>query len=171
MDPWNDIVDALAGAAREMWGGAEPRRCDGLAIAGESVVAMIGYAGDTLKGSLLLQASRRVTLGLQPSDVGMSTPSDALLRDLLGELANQLLGRFKNKLAARGVLVVVATPVTAIGIDLRTHDLGPSSSVSLAVDLAGGVVHVRFDAVVSPALEMTAPLTDAAVVEGELLIF
>lgn len=46
MDPWNDIVDALAGAAREMWGGAEPRRCDGLAIAGESVVAMIGYAGD-----------------------------------------------------------------------------------------------------------------------------
>lgn len=171
MDPWNDIVDALADAAREMWDGAEPRPCDGIAIAGESVVAMIGYAGDTLKGALLLQASRKVTLGLQPPDVQMPSPTDTLLRDLLGELANQLLGRCKNKLAARGVLVVVATPVTAVGLDLRTHDLGPSSSVCLAVELPHGVVHVRFDAVISPELAMTAPLMDAAVTEGELLIF
>lgn len=140
--------------------------------AGDGVASIIGYAGDHIRGALVLLSSRAFAVGLQP---GSEQASDDEIRDLFGEFSNMLLGRIKNQLLRRSVVLMLATPTTLFGKDLRLPQPKAGTSTWHAFDSPHGRMFVRFDATFDPAFilgeEEPLPEEEAPAAEGDLMMF
>ncbi len=138
-----------------------------------SVVATIGYGGD-IRGAITLHARRSAVASLVPrSHRSMVEGNDLALADYLGELANQLLGRFKHRLLGHNVALISAIPTSSIGTEVR---LGPScygaSVRENGVLWEEGSVFIRLE-VSLPAdflLEEHSEVGDS-ISEGEVILF
>jgi hypothetical protein len=71
----------------------------------------IGFVGQRIRGTCLLAAAE--------SPLMASLPEHGTLRDWVGELTNQFVGRLKTKLLSRGVEVYVTTPIVLSGIRIQ----------------------------------------------------
>jgi hypothetical protein len=132
-------------------------RCDAnLAFCG-----VIGFTGNDLRGSLLLACSRE-PLSLGGDDV-------RAIRDWLAELANQMLGRIKNRLLTLGTVIYCSTPIILRGEHLAPLDDQPKPQLFRA---AGGIVSVWFDVDQLTDLVLAeTPDASATAREGEALLF
>jgi CheY-specific phosphatase CheX len=106
-----------------------------------ATLAVIGFVGKGVRGSLVmlaLEAAVSKWLAAMGDDSG--DPVDAL-----GEFANMLLGRLKNRLLLEGLVLQVSTPTTAAGNQLR---ISAPSGRSQWLLLEGGDwdVQIRLDA-------------------------
>ena len=117
---------------------------------------VVGYSGEQMRGTLLLATSRE--------PLGRTSPTtDASLREWIAELSNQLLGRIKNKLLARGVTLHLSTPIV-----LRGQHLAPLSRTELvpfAFICDGGQVCVWFDAELSAGIDLSIIVETAGLAE------
>jgi hypothetical protein len=141
---------------------------------GQSVMAVIGYAAESVRGAVLLLTSRAVVDALQPAELrGTGLPDDVVLCDVLGEFANMLLGRVKNQLATRSVAPLMATPTTFVGDDLALP--APKSGLSAWHRFACGPgdIFVRLDATFEAtfALAREVEPAPARLLEGEMILF
>ncbi len=141
-------------------------------IPDEGVVAFIGFTGATIRGALTISAPSEFIRKHVPGQTGPDAPEEDQL-DWAGELANQLLGRLKLRLAGYGVTFELSTPTAMRGNDLRsTHH--PDESAHLLTFTAEDVeFFVVFDAQVSAEFRMLeTPQPEAhPVQEGDLLMF
>lgn len=125
---------------------------------------VLGFSGEQMRGTLLLATSRE--------PLGRTSPtSDSSFREWIAELANQLLGRIKNKLIPRGVTLHLSTPIV-----LRGEHLAPiprdASIVPYAFTCEGGYVVVWFDAELKTGLDLSAVDANAELIsEGESMLF
>jgi hypothetical protein len=124
---------------------------------------VVGFTGEQMRGSVLLATSRE--------PLGRTSPtSDASYREWIAELANQLLGRVKNKLIPRGVTLHLSTPIV-----LRGHHLAPiprAEQVPYVFRSDGGYVCVWFDAELQPGIDLNRVEENAGLIsEGESLLF
>jgi CheY-specific phosphatase CheX len=71
---------------------------------------VMGFVGDSVRGTCLLAAPE--------GTVRAAAPENAAARDWVGELSNQLVGRLKGKLMARGATIALSTPVVLRGVKL-----------------------------------------------------
>ena len=109
-------------------------------------MAVVGYAAPMVRGALLLLTARDVVATLQPPELRTGAPSEASLRDVLGEFCNMLAGRVKNRLATRDITPLLSTPTTIFGDDLQLP--APTSGMSAwhRFSSAAGSIFVRLDA-------------------------
>lgn len=124
---------------------------------------VVGFSGEQMRGSLLLATSRE--------PLGRTSPtSDASFREWIAELANQLLGRIKNKLIPRGVTLHLSTPIV-----LRGQHLAPiprAELVPFVFRCEGGYVCVWFDTEVAPGIDLSVVTESAGLIsEGESMLF
>ena len=142
---------------------------DGLA---PSFLTNIGFAGEQLRGSLCVAATAHVVRLIQPDDVRADATSDDAIRDLLGELANLILGRFKYHLLKRDVTVMLATPTTMSGRDLRISATAEPADWH-AVSCLHGTVFVRLEADFSACGELgeESSRAEPPMDEGATLLF
>lgn len=124
---------------------------------------VVGFSGEQMRGSLLLATSRE--------PLGRTSPTtDASFREWIAELANQLLGRIKNKLIPRGVTLHLSTPIV-----LRGHHLAPiprAELVPFVFRCEGGYVCVWFDAEVAQGIDLTVVTeSEGLISEGESMLF
>jgi CheY-specific phosphatase CheX len=133
----------------------------------QSVVAVIGYTGDTVRGAVVLAAPEwAVREWLQAVGV-----ADGEVLDTVGEFSNMLLGRLKAKLLREGVTVLAATPTTGVGNQIRIS-AGPGRSQWSAFDGPGWQVTLRLDAAFEPGFELPAPGSAQEPAEaGEAFLF
>ncbi|MEZ6117921.1 MAG: hypothetical protein R3C28_15300 [Pirellulaceae bacterium] len=101
--PLSQLIECYAGSAPFICQADEAKHTveDGDGV----LVTTIGFGDESFRGSLLMLASKKTTISLSQSNVTSVT-------DWFGELANQLAGRLKNKLATYGVLPQLGLPVT-----------------------------------------------------------
>ena len=103
------------------------------------VLGSIGFAGKDLRGA--------ITLAGPPSTWGaFACPVDpSMLPDMVGELTNMVVGRFRNAMLRQGVDIAAATPTAVEGrlYDLRTPCVQHSTWRSFRSP--SGDLHVRFD--------------------------
>lgn len=121
---------------------------------------VIGFSGPSIRGTCILAATSKPIMESNP--VGSSP------RDWIAELANQLIGRIKNRLLEEGVEVYVTTPVV-----LRGEHLAPMPRLALLPQLfttEGGNVFVWIEVETDPDFEL-APRCAPAAREGEALLF
>lgn len=77
-------------------------------------IAVIGFSGDSIRGTVGVAASEEVidaTFGEEAGDI-----STVMRLDSLGEIVNQLMGRLKNQFYRQGVDVTIATPLAFRGL-------------------------------------------------------
>lgn len=123
---------------------------------------VIGFTGHNIRGTLVLAPTRSL---LESSHQA----SPAALGDWAGELANQLLGRIKNRLRGYGVEIHVTTPVILRGISLAPlprGDLGPYCFTGPA-----GSLSVWFDVEVGEELRLVPCDVPTGPREGDAVIF
>jgi len=131
------------------------------------ITAVLGIAGTCVAGSATLgtSASCLATLAAKAN-------SD-MPEDWLGELANQLVGRFKRRIVAHGVDFSLGTPTLISGE--RLHVLSrfshkPAFTVHLQSDIGRVEIWLEFE--LHHGGELSAePQDDGTLIEGEALLF
>jgi CheY-specific phosphatase CheX len=131
-------------------------------------VAVIGFGGGGLRGSLGLGVSNEV---LEKLALPGREPGARLHDDWLAEMSNQLLGRVKNRLLRRGVTIAIALPMVLRG--LRVEIVGAGKELwSYPFDSSEGSICVWLDVLADP--EFTLASSDEGhdiPSEGELILF
>jgi hypothetical protein len=122
---------ALAGAELLQAYGVTASRVEGWVQTDELLYSgVMGFFSRTLSGTCLLAAPEATVLA--------AAPPEARPRDWVGELANQLVGRLKAKLLARGVTIAMSTPIVVSG--LRVTPLPRGNRVPAVFETATGRV-------------------------------
>jgi CheY-specific phosphatase CheX len=138
------------------------------------MLAIIGFGGDQLRGSLVLSANHGLLETSCPArTVGRSDATHAeILQDWVGELANQLLGRLKSQLLAHGIAIQLGTPTTVSGLELRVRSCGDRPTTPLWLHAGSDWLVARLDAIAAPETKLSAsPDPSSAAAEGEILLF
>lgn len=132
---------------------------------GHEVVAVIGYAADEVRGGLALGITKNL------AERTMPTP-DTPLYDWAGELANQILGRVRNRMLSYKLDIQIATPVVLHGLGVQVMSSG-AGSVKIASYRSGSdAVQVLVEARFEDGYELPEPYADdSAIDEGEMLLF
>lgn len=140
--------------------------------------SVVGFEGAALAGGLALVAPDSLVEQMLP--VPRATERSVFqLRDWGGEMANQLLGRLKNKLSGaggRGNDFAIGTPTCMRGVSMRFSLLPDAYGASLRFSIASAKAGVRvyLDCTVC---EVPVPLSgvggpaSGTVSEGELVLF
>lgn len=126
--------------------------------------AVVGFTGDALNGSMMLAADRE--------PIAATRPDGSTDRDWIAELANQLLGRFKNRLLAYGLVVHSTTPIVIRGE--RIAPLGRNGDLPGVVFrcAAGGRVTVWIDHQATGELQLSRSSNPEPVArEGDVVLF
>lgn len=126
--------------------------------------AVMGFAGPDMRGALVLATTR------EPLET--SNPGAERQRDWVCELANQLMGRIKNRLIGRNVEIHLATPAGLSGSNLSVLPQKLRSPQVFAV--MGGYVCVWIDCELAPGFQVPRSAVagiEPAMTEGETLLF
>lgn len=121
---------------------------------------VMGFVGDRVRGTCLLAAPQ--------GTVEAAAPQDASARDWVGELANQLVGRLKAKLLARGATIALSTPVVLRGV--RLSPLPRTDVEPVVFHSPTGKVLVWLEVEIEDGFELGEERALQAT-EGELLVF
>ncbi len=131
------------------------------------ITAIIGIAGEAVAGSVALCSSSECLAGLAKLGNAM------LPEDWLGELANQLVGRFKRRVSCHGAVFSLGTPTVVVGERLRVV-IGRARQRSIVVRLQSpmGRVEVWLEFNLRKGHELSAePMEDGTLAEGQALLF
>ena len=168
----DEILDEIAsriGCA--LLPGAEVARNDGIEAQGEDLVSVIGFSGDAVRGALGIVAPAATVTAVHPDTAAGLEVTEAGLEDWIGELANQLLGRFKVELLQRGVTLWMSTPLVLRGVSVRVVT-GTDRVRRYNMKIGGGGVTFWLDFRAAPGIEL-AEVEPAPVLHGpgEMLLF
>jgi hypothetical protein len=164
------IDDLLFDCCRELFSAyaleTQPRASGDFPVTDElCVCGVMGFGGKLMRGALVLAATSEPLERTNPEGFGSQ-------RDWVCELANQLMGRMKNRLLTAGVEILLATPAGLSGVNLS-----PNQSKLRAPQVFGaanGFVCVWIDCESADGFELrTSPAAsgEAALPEGETLLF
>lgn len=129
-------------------------------------VAVIGFTGRQVQGSLLVGTSREVARSYLRDHLGRD-PTDDDMGDWVGEMANLTLGRLKFGLYPQGVEIHLSTPVLLHGLGLAWRETQRCEAASLC---AGGVaVRAWFD--LRPVAWVPPPADERGLSGGEIELF
>ncbi len=162
------LGEMIAQSTREVFGSAGAELTD--PMRGEPVaawldpIAVIGFGGDEVRGSVTLEVPWRVLQATHPSR--SAVPED--LTDWVGELANVVIGSVKRRLRARNVKIQPGLPMS---FTPRPTESAVMSSCNLQYRLASaeGAVLVRICAELAEGLELSDP--QSAEVPGNIQLF
>ncbi|MEL6715067.1 MAG: chemotaxis protein CheX, partial [Planctomycetota bacterium] len=114
--PFDSLTrDAVGEAVRDL---VPQARADVDASGALTAVAVIGFAGDEVRGTLGLAASRP-GLARVAREAGVDPDDPLAAHDSLGELANFVVGHVKRCWARRGVHATLSTPLTLRGVAIE----------------------------------------------------
>jgi CheY-specific phosphatase CheX len=134
----------------------------------DMVVAIIGFAGEHMRGSLVLTARASGVQSWRGPFGNIDKSADE--RDILGELANMVLGRLKGKLLAEGLPILMSTPTTARGPAVMLARSGrPEEQLAFAGD--GWSISARIDAAFDDAFGLQEEPTAVAAQAGDVMLF
>jgi hypothetical protein len=121
---------------------------------------IMGFVGDRMRATCLLGVNQRL--------LDATCPEGARLRDWLGELSNQLLGRLKMKLTARGLNIALTTPLALSGVRLTPLPRAGVGPMVFASDRGAVLVWLEIESEPDAAL---SPETCLEHGPGDLVFF
>jgi CheY-specific phosphatase CheX len=135
----------------------------------QSIVAVIGYAGEKVRGALVLMATRSAVESWLAA-LGENVESTDVF-DTVGEFSNMLLGRLKARLSPQGFPILLSTPTTASGDGLRLSK-PPGASSWQAFEGSGWRLDVRIDATFEPGFVLQESRQETTAMDaGDTLLF
>ena len=138
-------------ATRKSWTESDERLLSG----------SMGFVGRHVRGTCLLATTEKT--------LADSCPTQGKLRDWIGELTNQFVGRLKIKLLACGVEVFVTTPIVLSGVRIQPLPRGRLEPTVFSSPRGDVLVWVEVDTDQGFALGSLHP--GRSNVEGEVILF
>lgn len=145
--------------------------------AGALVAGVVGFTGATMQGTLLLVTAFEVIAAARPAELrGKPLTKDSyadwiLVRDWSSELANQVLGRIKNRLHSYGVSFDLSPPTALSGAGLAfATPKGPSPQHHTFVSGSHKILFC-FDGIFDPSQRVTPKGTGTEPPEGKVILF
>ena len=132
----------------------------------QQLAAIIGFTAERYVGSLVLVCHRDLVVTTLPPELAR-TPR--LIRDWLGELSNQLLGRAKNRMLAFGSSFRLSPPTTLSGRELILES-SEGTTTWFKVTTGQGVFEYALDFRAAPDLCFERTETDVPA-EGDVFLF
>lgn len=135
------------------------------------LAAVIGFSGESLRGTVGLTATLEALTATHPSTLAGDPTTPRQLEDWLGELANQVMGRIKAQLRRRAVTVWMSTPIVLRGISIVVtsyHDHVRRYDFSVQEE-TGFTLWLDVDA--EPALEVAPSDQGPGPGPGEIVLF
>jgi CheY-specific phosphatase CheX len=146
--------------------------------AGEANIAgVVGFTGSVMRGTLLLATTFPVVAAARPEMLrkrvlSSSLSSDWILaRDWAGELANQVLGRVKNRLNRFGVTFEVSPPTALSGPALTFASPKGPAPLQHVFSSGNGRVWLCFDVFMDPEQRVTPRGPELGSLEGNVIVF
>jgi CheY-specific phosphatase CheX len=135
------------------------------------VASVLGFTGEQVKGSLVVSCERALLAASHPNlAMGMPVDEGSIL-DWSGEIANQMLGRVKNKLSAIGIKMSMGTPMTVTGKAMQVRAAKDGHAAEFGFTTSKGALCVHFLVVISEGVRFDAEATATAASEGDSLLF
>lgn len=133
---------------------------------GNEIVAVIGYASNDMRGGLAIGISGALARATMPT-------ANVPVYDWVGELANQILGRVRNRLLDYKVDIQIATPVVLHGLGVHVAPPGGQSQATIQYFTAGDeTVQILTETRFEDGYEFPEPAAESSVMdEGEMLFF
>jgi CheY-specific phosphatase CheX len=128
-----------------------------------TLAGIVGFVGEHARGSVMLAMSDQTLERMSPAGAAIDR------RDWVGELSNQLVGRFKNKLLAHSVDVGITTPIVIGGSRLSPTIQDEDQPHVFSFD--AGRVHVWLDLQFARDFVLPAARDVAVMAEGEAELF
>jgi Chemotaxis phosphatase CheX len=175
-DPLNDTVRPYNAAMQELVEQLAEEACIGLFDAyglkltrvtpgsqaeEVSLTGVIGFTGPGIWGMCLLACDKE--------PLRASNPSGGSLRDWMAELSNQLAGRLKHKLIARGATIYITTPIVLRGA--RIEPMPRRHMTPRAFLGGGGSLSLWVEIETAPDFKLDKNAIDDSVNEGDALLF
>jgi len=130
---------------------------------GRLLCGLLGFTGDQRGGSVVISATEAAVADSNPVH-------DGATRAWVAELANQLVGRFKNTLLRHSVEVAMSIPVVLVATQLTPLPQTEREPTRLAVGSGFLTIWLEIDA--QPGLVLAEPTAEAAMMgEGEAMLF
>jgi chemotaxis protein CheX len=107
------------------------------------LAACIGLSGTTVRGALVVVARRAFFKLTYPAELGVPKNDDDVA-DWAGEVANQLLGRIKNRLSTYGLDFTTSTPTVVRGDRLQLH-VDADSTIRRPLAIRTELVDIHFE--------------------------
>jgi CheY-specific phosphatase CheX len=177
-NPRSTLVELLSGACLELFSSYEAYLMDhteSVELDENSVnfIALIGVSDSAFRATLTMCVTPALLKASFPASEEEISDSD--LKDWLGELANQLAGRFKNKVVPYGRKLELGVPTVIQGVGLKV-DLPKSSEITehQFISEQGDIVELRLSTLIDEQFILNTPEeTEEAEVlaEGEMLFF
>jgi hypothetical protein len=123
--------------------------------------AVIGFVSPQIRGTCLLAC--------ETNAVQKSCPPGGRIRDWIGELSNQLIGRLKVKLLGHDIEIGLTTPIVLQGIRLRP--LPKSALLPAVFSSEWGTVLVWVEAEVTAGFSLPPARIPDAGETGDLMFF
>jgi len=150
----------------------EPRPVDPAPSAGVRVAGIIGFTEERFGGIVAVQTSPEVVAEIVPGEI-RGRIDDRVVVDWMGELANQLLGRAKNKMLKYGASFQMSPPTTVTGSALSVTSPVSRTGVWLEADTPAGPIRIMIDfRCEQEVLLSESHSTDhVAAAEGDMMLF
>ena len=132
-----------------------------------SLGSTIGFTGEFVRGSLAISIEKDFADKINPIS-GQS--NDFVNIDWIGEFANQLLGRIKNRLLSYNIEISLSTPLTIIDGNLRLGGRNRSATHYMFAH-EDHRLDVWWDAQTDPDLSISQSPENAAQAEGDMVFF
>jgi hypothetical protein len=138
---------------------------------GEILAAFIGFGSDDVRGSFFLIGQPRVFARLHP------LPADGNnwdLADWARELANQAVGRFKNRVLACGLAIAVSSPQSMVAEQVRITKSQKQLRTPLVIRIEDMTLETWLELDVRSGFTLadkTGSPTDAVLSEGSMVLF
>lgn len=138
---------------------------------GPEMGSIVGFRGKGLRGGLAFVASAEFVARLLPVPPRPAR-GELQLRDWSAEIANQLVGRLKNKLSQHDIDFEIGTPVCFRGSSIRLSFLPEADGVTLDFAVGADPVRIYLDCALAPTegSGATAP-APRIVTEGDIVLF
>jgi hypothetical protein len=96
-----------------------PEHAASLSVVGQTWAGVVGFTASELRGSLVVNMNEHMVVNSLPAEVRARVSSDLsdptlqrTLNDWCGEVANQIVGRAKNRIAGYGPLLTMSSPIS-----------------------------------------------------------
>lgn len=138
---------------------------------GPEMGSIVGFRGRGLRGGLAFVASPDFVARLLPVPK-RAARAELQLRDWSSEIANQIVGRLKNKLSAHAIDFEIGTPVCFRGSSIRLSFLPEADGLTLDFRVGDDPVRVYLDCAVAPIENADGPAPPPRIVtEGDVVLF
>ncbi len=134
------------------------------------LVAVVGYHGVGIRGSLGISVDRALLLDVNRRMRGERGDQKQLV-DVIAELSTRLVGRFQARLEPHGLAIAISTPMVIRGLCMAMCGKAPMFACGLSATHGG--VSIWLDAVLGEALPIAVPEApaEAALGDREVLTF